>query len=89
MSNKHILVFMVLSVLASVGLAAALFPAAALTQEELERREIPQDMYSLPDINLGADFGTVPVVELVTYYVENPPAPAGASAAPKRRMGGC
>jgi hypothetical protein len=48
---------------------------------------------TLPDVDLGGGFGRVSVIDLIGYYIENPPATAnaaGGDAAPAaRRFGGC
>ncbi|HCX33151.1 MAG TPA: hypothetical protein DHV08_06070 [Rhodocyclaceae bacterium] len=81
-----------LATLAASALAAALaFPYAALPRGTLETCEIPVPAEKLPDVDLGGGFGKVPVIELVAYYIENPPAPAAPGAAPAavKRFGGC
>jgi hypothetical protein len=77
---------------ASLAVCAAGFSFAAMPRDALEAAKRPAPAETLPDIDLGGGFGKVSVVELVGYYIENPPAPAGAAggAVPAaKRFGGC
>lgn len=83
-------------VFCTVALALALlagavgFRFAALSPEALAAARTPTPAERLPDVDLGPGFGPVPVLELLGYYIENPPAPAGGSAeAAVKRFGGC
>jgi len=70
-------------------IAAVAFPFAARSKAEVELAKSLVDAEQLGQINLG-DFGDVAVSELVTYYMENPPAPVAAGTAPKKvRFEGC
>lgn len=48
-------------------------------------------MENLPDINLGANFGELPVAVLVGYYIDNPPTHNTSSntAEHEQQFGGC
>ncbi len=89
--NPSSLVFCALSVIATVLVSALGFSIFAMPREAVVAARTPTPAERLGDIDLGKDFGRVPVVDLVGYYLENPPAAAPASAAsPKaRRFGGC
>ena len=91
--NRESLVFCVLALAAALAVCALGFRWAALPTAELEATRRPAQAETLPDVDLGGGFGKVSVIELVGYYLENPPPPAGASpgAAPAatKRFGGC
>ncbi|MDH3637742.1 MAG: hypothetical protein OES09_04685 [Gammaproteobacteria bacterium] len=90
MVKIKIWLFCMASLLATVGISTLLFPAAALSPDAVERANTPQPMEELPEIDLGPDFGPVPVIELVGYYLENPPQPKAVAAKEERRhFGGC
>ena len=68
--------------------AAALAVALAVCAASLK----PAPAETLPDLDIGGGFGKVSVIELVGFYIENPPAPkgAGGDASPAvKRFGGC
>ncbi len=90
--NRSSLLFCALSVIATVLLSVLGFSLAAMPREAVVAARTPTPAERLGDIDLGKDFGRVPVVDLVGYYLENPPAApaAGGAASPKaRRFGGC
>lgn len=91
MTRLQIALFCFASLLASAGVAALLFPVTTLSEDTVAGARTPQPMELLPDVDLGPDFGTLPVVELVGYYLENPPSPevAGARTERRRHFGGC
>lgn len=80
-------IFCVLSLVFSVGIAALAYPAAAVSPEQVASFKTPVSAEEMGDVDLG-DFGTVSVLELVEYYVENPPAPV-AGGGHKKRFQGC
>lgn len=89
MIDRTSLTFCIGALLASAALAAILYPFAALPPDKLAFARSVQPAERLGDVDLG-DFGRVPVLDLVGYYIENPPAPpaAGGAARPVR-FGGC
>lgn len=92
MDTRQIFLFCCVSLALTLGLAAALFPLASVSEETLTQSRTPQAAEDLPDIDLGGDFGSVPVIELMGYYMDNPPAEPepGAAPAPRRQQfGGC
>lgn len=91
MTRLQIALFCFASLLASAGAAALLFPVTTLSEHAVVSARTPQPMELLPDVDLGPDFGTLPVVELVGYYLDNPPSPeeAGARTERRRHFGGC
>lgn len=77
--------------LAVAGTACAVsFSLAALPPETIAAVKVPVPPETLPDIEIPA-FGKVSILDLMGYYIDNPPAPAGAAgAAPAaQRFGGC
>lgn len=92
MKNILIIIFCALSVVGSLGLAYGLYPHAKLSDDQVMKSSQPQSMETFEEvINLGDDFGEMSVIDLMGYYLENPPAPAGNNqiTKPKRQFGGC
>lgn len=92
MKNIIIILFLVLSVVGTVGLSYALYPHATLSDEQLMISSQPQAMESFEEsFNLGDDFGEMSVIDLMGYYLDNPPAPKGSTqiSKPVRQFGGC
>lgn len=93
MIDRLSLTFCIGALLASAALAAILYPFAALPPDKLALARSVQPAEKLGEVDLG-DFGRVPVLDLVGYYIENPPAqvgvgPAAGGAARPIRFGGC
>jgi len=92
MNTRQTLLFCSGSLALTLGLAAALYPFASVSEDALLRSRTAQAPEDMADVNLGPDFGTLPVIELMGYYMENPPAPPepGTDHAPRRQQfGGC
>lgn len=90
MNNTQILLFCGVSLALTLGIAAVLFPHAAMSDEQRARLNAPQPAETLGEIDLGGYFGTVQVTDLVNYYVTNPPHGGAAPSAVKAdRFGGC
>ena len=89
--DRASLTFCLASLVACLGLAWIAYPQAALPDDTVEAWRTPQPAEALDDVDVGQGFGTLPVIELMGYYVDNPPAaPAGgAAAAPEIKFGGC
>lgn len=79
------------SLAASLALSAVLFHYAAVPQSVVEKAAHPQAAEEMGSIDLGAPYGTVPVTDLVSYYVEHPPAAtaSGATDSGASHFGGC
>jgi hypothetical protein len=87
--NRSSLIFCVAAVLGSIVVSAAAFPLAALSTAELALSKTPVEADELGAVDLG-DFGTVSVLDLVSYYMENPPAPETPGTKKKKvRFQGC
>lgn len=70
-------------------IAVAAFPFAALSKADVTSANSLIDAEELGMMNLG-EFGDVAVTDMITYYMENPPVPVAAGAAPKKvRFEGC
>jgi hypothetical protein len=91
MINRESAIFCAAALAASLVLSAVGFSLAALPREAVEAAKKPALAETLPDIDLGGGFGRVSVIDLIGYYIENPPAPAaaGGEVPAARRFGGC
>ena len=92
MMNRESLIFCGASLVLTLVVSAAGFHFAALPGETVAAMKQPAPAETLPDVDLGGGFGKVSVIELVGFYMENPPAPKGGSgdASPAvKRFGGC
>lgn len=69
--------------------AFVMFPHAAKSKSDIEFAATPQSAELFDDIDLG-EFGEVPVLDLMQYYIENPPLdePTGGTEK-KTRFQGC
>ncbi|MBL8501952.1 MAG: hypothetical protein JNL78_00825 [Rhodocyclaceae bacterium] len=92
MMNRESLIFCGVSLAVTLAVSAIGFRLAALPGEAAAAMKQPAPAETLPDVDLGGGFGKVSVIELVGFYMENPPAPkgAGGDASPAvKRFGGC
>jgi hypothetical protein len=90
MSKLQMILFCAATLLLSLGAAVVLFPYAAVPMKVVTAARTPKPMQDLPDINLGADYGTIPVTELVGYYMDHPPKPQVMSGGgQEEQFGGC
>ena len=91
--NRESLVFCTAALIVAVAVCAVGFRLAALPRDAVDAAMRPAPAEALPDVDLGGGFGKVSVIDLIGYYIENPPATAnaaGGDAAPAaRRFGGC
>ncbi len=91
--NRESLIFCVAALVVALAVCAAGFRLAALPRDVVDAAKRPAAPETLPDVDLGGGFGRVSVIDLIGYYIENPPAKAnaaGGDAAPAaRRFGGC
>ncbi|MGI9381656.1 MAG: hypothetical protein ACR2PO_00755 [Methyloligellaceae bacterium] len=88
--DRASLIFCVASLGTCLVVSAAAFPYAAKSRAEIDAARTVTSAEQFEDVDLGA-FGTVSVLDLVTHYMENPPEPPAAGAAPakKVRFQGC
>ena len=88
MKTLGIIIFCILSLVGSIGLSYALYPHASSPKVgESKAAKAMEDF--VEDIDLGEDFGPMSVIDLMGYYLENPPTPSNSPAVPKRQFGGC
>lgn len=89
--NRASMVFCMFVLLASAIASVIGYFFAALPREIVAAARTPTPAERMGSIDLGHGFGTVSVLDLVGYYLENPPIPSSPSAAPAkaRRFGGC
>lgn len=87
--DRASLVFCAASLGVCLLIAAVAFPYAAKSRAELDAATVATSAEQFGDLDLGA-FGTVSVLDLVTHYMENPPAaPLAGAPAEKIRFQGC
>ncbi len=88
--DKASLFYCIGSLALSLLVAVVAYPYAAMDSATVSAAASPKPAYELGTVNVGGGFGEVRVEELMTYYIDNPPAPiSGASVAPRVRFGGC
>jgi len=89
--DRTSLTFCAVSLMAAGAISWLAFPMAALDPDTVELAAMPQPAEMLDMVDVGDGFGELPVIELMGYYVENPPVVASlaALAEPEIRFGGC
>ncbi|WP_126444935.1 hypothetical protein [Sulfuricystis multivorans] len=91
MLNRTGVIFCSVSLVTAAVVCIGGFRLAALPKATIEAAQVPVPPESLPELDLPG-FGKVSALDLIGYYIDNPPAPVnaggGAAAAPKR-FGGC
>ena len=87
--DRDSLIFCVGSLAVSLLIAMVAFPYVAMDAETVTAAATPKPAYEMGSVDVGKGFGELPVEELMSYYVENPPAAETAGAAPEVRFGGC
>ena len=90
MLNRTGVIFCSVSLVLTVAVCAVGFSLAALPRATIAASKRPAPPETLPEIDLPG-FGKVTVIDLMGYYIDNPPAPAATGAAPAaaKRFGGC
>jgi len=91
MLDRTGVIFCSASVVLAMLVSAIGFSLGALPPETIRAATVPMPPESLPDIDIP-NFGQVSIIDLMGYYIDNPPAPAGApgaSAPAVQRFGGC
>ncbi len=90
MLNRTGWIFCSASLAVATVVCVAAFSLAALPKETVAAAKVPVPPETLPELDLPG-FGKVSVIDLMGYYIDNPPAPvsAGGAAPAARRFGGC
>jgi hypothetical protein len=90
MLNRTGVIFCSVSLVLTVAVCAVGFSLAALPRATVEAAKKPAPPEALPELDLPG-FGKVTVIDLMGYYIDNPPAPVTAGGAPPaaKRFGGC
>ena len=90
MLNRTGVLFCSVSLVVTVVVCAVGFSLAALPRETIAESKQPAPPETLPEVDLPG-FGKVSVIDLMGYYIDNPPASVAAGAAPAavKRFGGC
>jgi hypothetical protein len=87
--DRSSLLFCGVSLAVTVLIAVLFFPMATLTWDELEASRQAAPAEEMESLELG-DFGSVSVLELVDYYMENPPVETSGDAPARTvRFQGC
>jgi hypothetical protein len=87
--KKSSIFFCIGSLLVFVILSLLTFPMVSMTEEELLRAQTPKPAESFTSIDLG-EFGKVSVMELMDYYITNPPSGSlGTYLKKKKKDHGC
>lgn len=91
MLNRTGVIFCSVSLVLATAICAVGFSLAALPRATIDAAKQPAPAETLPELELPG-FGKATVVDLMGYYIDNPPAPAGAAgSAPvaAKRFSGC
>jgi hypothetical protein len=91
MLNRTGVIFCSVSLVLTVAVCAVGFSLAALPRATIEAAKKPAPPETLPELDLPG-LGKVSVIDLMGYYIDNPPAPVGAGGAvpaATKRFGGC
>lgn len=91
MLNRTGVIFCSVSLVVTVMVCAAGFSLAALPRATVEAAKKPAPPETMAELDLPG-FGKVSVIDLMGYYIDNPPAPAGVGGpapAATKRFGGC
>lgn len=91
MMNRVSFIYCVVSLMSTAVVLGAGFHLAAKPRSAIESVKKPVPPESLPDIDMPG-FGKVSVVDLMGYYIENPPVAAtagGGATSSAQRFGGC
>ena len=91
MLNRTSVIFCAVSLVLAGAVCAVGFSLAALPRETIAASKKPAPAETLPELDLPG-FGKVTVIDLMGYYIDNPPAAvsAGGGAPPAaKRFGGC
>lgn len=88
--NRTGWIFCGASLAIAIVVSAIGFRFAALPMDKVAAAKTAVGPETLPDIDLPG-FGPVSVLDLMSYYIDNPPSAKGGGGAPvaTKRFGGC
>ncbi len=88
--DRQSLIFCVVTLGAALAVSAVGFRYAALPPDVMVKASTPVTPDKLPDFDLGP-YGRVSGIDLMGYWMDHPPAPAGGAAPADavKRFGGC
>lgn len=87
--DRASILFCAASLVVSILIAVVAFPFATVTRAELDASQTATPAEQMGELDLG-EFGRVMILDLVDYYIENPPAAtAGEVPARQVRFQGC
>jgi hypothetical protein len=87
--NRDSVIFCISSLLVAIVVMAAIYPYSTLDQYQLNALQVPKQMDEFDlSINLGDDLGETTVIDLMAYYLENPPD-SNKTPVVVRKFGGC
>ncbi len=92
MNTMQITIFCLITLALSLVVAALIYPYAKLPDSVSSANSAPRPMEEFNHvIDMGEEYGSMSVIELMGYYLDNPPAPVavGVPVEPKRHFGGC
>lgn len=91
MMNRVSIGFCTVSLALTAVVLVAGFNLAAMPRQSIAAAKTPVPPESLPDIDM-LGFGKVSVMDMMGYYIENPPVAAtagGGATTSAKRFGGC
>lgn len=91
MMNRVSIIFCTVSLIVTAVVLGTGVNFAAMPRQTVAAAKKPVPPESLPDIDMPG-FGKVSVMDMMGYYIENPPATAtaaGGAATSIKRFGGC
>jgi hypothetical protein len=91
MTSKEILTFCSLSLVLTIALCGVLYSTTSMSSKQVIMAATPQPMEDFDMIDLGEDYGMISVVELLGYYLDNPPELEVSTGVKPRKLqfGGC
>lgn len=89
--QKLAMSFMAISLALAIIFIAILLPSAQISNESSLKLDTPQNIEEFDQlIDMGPDYGELTIIDLMGFYIENPPQKNNQTqVAPKRHFGGC
>lgn len=81
------IIFCVASLAVVAGVSWLVFPYAARSAQDVQHSSTAQGAEMFEDVEL-ADFGAIPVLDMMMHYIDNPPLEPG-NGEKKVRFQGC